>query len=162
MLDPGTLATIATFNLPPRQPTDVLNNPNIAGKGGVPKISWQVTDPTDHQHKPGQLDAGSGTTPTVLPGGYVTIADNANPVDVVVYRTAPHPFRRIRRHGKPRRIKLPREVCEVPVFEKDASATENSLIGAGRSIIVENNYGYQTPVDVTGGKLTTPGVARAR
>ena len=33
-------------------------------------------------------------------------------------------------------------VCVQPVFEQGASATDNSLIGAGRSLIVENNYGY--------------------
>jgi hypothetical protein len=34
----------------------------------------------------------------------------------------------------------------VPVFAKSASASENSLIGSGRSLSVENNYGYQGPV----------------
>ena len=28
------------------------------------------------------------------------------------------------------------------MFEKGASATENSLVNVGRSLIVENNYGY--------------------
>src|SRR4029434_11295114 len=84
--------------------------------------------------KPSQVDAGSGTTPTILPGGLVAITDNADPMNVVVYRTARH---------LPRR--LSRVVCEVPVFRKGASATENSLLGSGRSLIVENNYGYQDP-----------------
>jgi acetyltransferase-like isoleucine patch superfamily enzyme len=131
-----------------------------AGAGGVPRVVWRAPYPNSGEHKPGQLDAGSGTTPTVLPGGYVTIADNADPLDVVVYRTAVHPVRIVRRHHRRHRIKLRRQVCRVPVFGKGASATENSLIGAGRSIIVENNYGYQTPLDVALGKLTAPGVAR--
>ena len=83
----------------------------------------------------------------MLPGGYVAITDNADPMDVVVYRTAVHPER-------------PREVCAVPVFEKGASATENSLIGAGRSLVVENNYGYTGPDAVAAGGTTTPGFAR--
>ena len=37
----------------------------------------------------GQADAGSGTTPTIMNGGYVAITDNADPMNVVVYRTAP-------------------------------------------------------------------------
>lgn len=153
-----------------------------AGPDGAPEITWQVTYPNDGVQKPSELDAGSGTTPTVLPGGYVTIADNANPIDVAVYRTAVHPVRlvrgrsrivtrRVRVHGRwvkrrkrirgrLKRVKLPREVCQLPVFNKNASATENSLIGAGRSIIVENNYGYVTPLNVTGGALTEPGIAR--
>ena len=39
-------------------------------------------------------------------------------------------------------------------------ANENSLIGAGRSMIVENNYGYQRPASVEGGQVTTAGFAR--
>ena len=118
-----------------------------AGPGGRPRIGWRVTYPNSHVHKPGQVDAGTGTTPTVMPGGYVSITDNADPMDVVVYRTP------LKRNG-------PRLVCRVPVFRRGASATENSLIGAGRSMIVENNYGYQSPASVTGGKLTAPGVER--
>ena len=52
-------------------------------------------------------------------------------MDVVVYRTEDRLSR-----GQ-RRI-----VCQVPVFKKGASADENSLISMGRSLIVENNYGY--------------------
>ena len=47
-----------------------------------------------------------------------------------------------------------------PVFEKGASATDNSLIGAGRSLIVENNYGYTGPTSTQDGKTTTPGLER--
>lgn len=52
-----------------------------------------------------------------------------------------------------------REVCEVPVFEAGASATENSLIGVGKSLIVENNYGYYV-VTTMNGAVTSPGVTR--
>jgi hypothetical protein len=54
----------------------------------------------------------------------------------------------------------PRTVCVRPVFERGASATDNSLIGAGRSLIVENNYGYTGPTSTQGGKTTTPGLER--
>ncbi len=131
-----------------------------AGRGSAPRITWQIRYPNDGKRKPGELDAGTGTTPTVMPGGYVSIADDADPVDVVVYRTAARPSRQVRASGEVRRVGLPRRVCRVPVFARGASATENSLIGAGRSIIVENNYGYTGPASVSGGKVTAAGFAR--
>ena len=119
-----------------------------AGKDGRPKVVWSVRYRNSGIKKPGQVDDGTGTTPTVLPGGYVSITDNADPMNVVVYRTG------ARLHGKRR------TVCQVPVFKKGASATENSLIGAGRSLVVENNYGYQDPLGPNTGQPTEPGFAR--
>jgi hypothetical protein len=120
-----------------------------AGPGGRPRITWQVRYPNSLVHKAGQVDDGTGTTPTVMAGGYVNITDNADPMDVVVYRTAV----RLRPHQA-------RMVCRVPVFGRGSSATENSLIVAGRAMIVENNYGYVDPSSVGGGKLTAPGITR--
>ncbi len=116
---------------------------------GRPRVVWSAGYPNSGIVKPSQLNAGSGTTPTVMPGGYVAITDNADPMDVVVYRTAA----RLRRGQS-------RTVCSVPVFDAGASATENTLIGAGRSLFVENNYGYQDPFGDRAGTLTTPGFAR--
>ncbi len=121
----------------------------FSDEGGRPHIDWKVTYRNSGIHKPGQVDAGSGTTPTIMTGGYVAITDNADPMDVVVYRTA----NRLPRGQK-------RVVCTVPVFSKGASDTENSLIGSGRSLFVENNYGYQNPFGATGGAQTTGGFAR--
>jgi hypothetical protein len=120
-----------------------------AGSRGRPRITWQVRYPNSFIHKPGQVDDGTGTTPTVMAGGYVNITDNADPMDVVVYRTA------VRLHRNQART-----VCKVPVFARGSSANENSLIVAGRAMIVENNYGYVDPSSVSGGKLTAPGIAR--
>ena len=55
-----------------------------------------------------------------------------------------------------------RVVCEVPVFRKGASATENSLIGMGHSLVVENNYGYdlQKFNDVIAGGVPSAATAR--
>src|SRR5262249_50706375 len=90
----------------------------------TPAIVWRVTYKNSGIHKPGQVDAGTGTTPTIFHGGdYVVITDNADPMNVVVYRTA----RRARR-----------VVCQTPVFRHGAGATENSIIAAGRSLFVEN------------------------
>src|SRR5262249_13575326 len=79
---------------------------------------------------------------------YVAITDNADPMNVVVYRTAT-----TLAPGQSR------VVCETPVFDPGASATENSLIGVGNSLIVENNYGYQVTTTL-GGPVTSPGVSR--
>ena len=48
----------------------------------------------------------------------------------------------------------------MPAFAKSANATENSLIGSGRSLSVENNYGYQDPFGPHTGAITRPGFAR--
>src|SRR4029077_4822148 len=59
-----------------------------ADSKGAPQVSWRVVYPNSGIHKPGQSDAGSGTTPTLMGGGWVAITDNADPMDVVVYRRA--------------------------------------------------------------------------
>jgi outer membrane protein assembly factor BamB len=120
----------------------------FSARRGRPRIDWKVRYRNSGIVKPGQADAGSGTTPTIMRGGYVAITDNADPMNVVVYRKA----KRLR--GR-RRV-----VCHVPVFGTGAGATENSLITAGRSLFVENNYGYQDPFSTQSGALTEPGFAR--
>ena len=97
--------------------------------------------------KPSQVNAGSGTTPTLLGDEWLAITDNADPMNVVVYR-------------RKRDVVGSRLVCEQPVFGQGASATENSLIGAGRSLIVENNYGYTGPTTTSNGASTTAGLER--
>ena len=119
-----------------------------ANRAGRPRIVWSSGYPNSGIVKPSQVNAGSGTTPTLMTGGYVAITDNADPMNVVVFRTA----RRL--HGERRKV------CTQPVFGAGASATENSLITAGRSLIVENNYGYQNPFGPMTGALTEPGFAR--
>jgi hypothetical protein len=130
----------------------------VAGPGGSPRVSWQVSYPNDGVAKPGQLDAGTGTTP-VVDGPYVGINDNEDPMDVVIYRTALRPARWVRRHGHRRRVALRRMVCRVPVFHKGQSADENAMIAAGRSYLIENNYGYEGPQSVQTG-ATAAGFAR--
>src|SRR5205807_10499783 len=126
-----------------------------AGPAGVPKVVWQVTYPNSGESKPGQVDDGTGTTPTVMPGGFVNITDNADPMDIMVYRTAAHPFKSVRRHHHRRRVALPRQVCKVPIFSHGSSADENSIIAAGRSMIAQDNYGYTGPTAV-GAQVPTP------
>jgi hypothetical protein len=130
-----------------------------AGAGAAPKIVWHVTYPNSFEHKPGQVDDGTGTTPTVMAGGYVDITDNADPMDIVVYRTAQHPTQVVGTGRHRHRVTLPRMVCKVPIFSKGQSADENSIISAGRFMVAENNYGYNDPTSVQG-KVTAPGFVR--
>ncbi|MEA2398232.1 MAG: hypothetical protein QOK25_1788 [Thermoleophilaceae bacterium] len=117
------------------------------GPAGEPKVTWREVYPNSGIHKPGQADVGSGTTPTVMDSGLVAITDNADPMDVLVYRRG-------------RSVAGSRLVCKEPVFEQGASATDQSLVVAGRSIVTENNYGYSGPAATENGKTTSPGLER--
>lgn len=112
------------------------------GSDGAPEVSWRSTYANDGTSKPGQTEVGSGTTPTIT-GPYVAITDNADPIDVVVYRRA---------SGAP--------VCTQPVFKKGQSDTDQSLDAAGNSLIAENNYGYSSPLATEIGRSTAPGLER--
>lgn len=103
--------------------------------------------PNSGIHKPGQSGPGSGTTPDVIGSQYVAIADNADPLHVVVYRRA-------------KTVRGSRLVCAQPVFNPGAGATDNSLITADRSIVVENNYGYSGLTATMDGKTTEAGFER--
>jgi hypothetical protein len=118
-----------------------------AGADGTPAVTWRQEYPNSGVQKPGQVSPGSGTTPTLVGSEYVAITDNADPMNVVVYKRG-------------RTISGSRLACSEPVFQKGASATDNSLVGAGRSLIVENNYGYSGPTATTQGATTTPGLQR--
>ena len=113
---------------------------------GHPLVSWRVVYPNTGQRKPGQTQAGSGTTPTVMGTQYLSITDNADPMNVTVYR-------RGRESGGA-------QVCAVPVFDKGQSATDNSLIGTDTSMVVENNYGYAGPTTTENGGTVPGGVER--
>jgi hypothetical protein len=142
-----------------------------ANANGAPRVSWRVVYPNSGIHKPGQSDAGSGTTPTLMGRKWVAITDNADPMQVVVYRRAirlkgakpkKHKKRagRARRKSKAKRKAKARLVCSAQVFGKGAGSTDNSLIGTSRSLVVENNYGYRiSAADLTGGP-TVPGLTR--
>jgi hypothetical protein len=118
-----------------------------AAPDGTPRVTWREVYPNSGIHKPGQVDAGSGTTPTVQ-GPYVTITDNADPLDIVVYRRAKNIGAQ------------PRRVCVQPIFAPGAGSDENSIIGAGNTMIAENNYGYTGPTATNNGALTSPGIVR--
>jgi hypothetical protein len=120
-----------------------------ADAAGTPSVTWAIPYDRGTRKKPGQLSQGSGTSPTLIGERWIAIADNAEPRShVIVYD---------RRTGVPA---AEREHCSVPVLADGASATENSLVAAGSSVIIENNYGYAGPQSTMLGKTTTPGVSR--
>jgi len=111
----------------------------------TPGIVWRAAYDSGEGQKPGQLSAGSGTTPTVLPGGLVAITDNADPRMHVQFYDADDGTL----------------VCQSPVFRGDASASDNSLVAVGESsVVVENNYGYDGPWSTVLGRAPTGGLAR--
>jgi hypothetical protein len=81
----------------------------------------------------------------------VAITDNADPMNVLVLRRD----RRLKRTVR-------RRVCRVPVFERGASATDQSLIATPSLIVVENNYGYAGPAATEQGKTSSPGLVGIR
>jgi len=97
---------------------------------GAPAIGWRETYDRGTSRKLGQINQGSGTTPVIIGDRYVGITDNADDrVALLVYR---------REQG----FAGTRLICRVPLFTPGASAAENSPVGWGRSIIVENTFGY--------------------
>jgi hypothetical protein len=117
-----------------------------ADAAGAPKVTWRQSYPNIGEVKPGQTQKGSGTTPTLMGPDYVSITDNADPMNVVVYKRA-------------KSVTGSRLVCSQAVFRKGAGSTDNSLIGTANSMVVENNYGYTGPSSTVRGS-TEPGVER--
>lgn len=107
-----------------------------AGPGGVPVQDWrELYDRGTYQKPSGQLNWGSGTTPTLIGDDLVAITDNADDINVV------YMDRRVVPSG-------PRTLCAVPTFGAGVSASDNSLIGGELAdgsafAIVENNLGYK-------------------
>lgn len=106
--------------------TDHAQYAFVAGADGRPRQLWRAPYDRGSQRKVGSINQGSGTTPTLLGRDWITFADNADGrINVVVLR---------RTDGS--------AVCKLPVFAEGASATDNSMIGWGRTIVLENNAGY--------------------
>jgi hypothetical protein len=109
--------------------------------------TWRAVYDNIGVKKPGQTEIGSGTTPTLIGADLVAITDNADPMNIVVYKRGAD-------------VAGDRVVCKTPVFSKGASDTDQSLIATPTSIVVENNYGYANPAATENGKTTTPGLER--
>ncbi|RMD81022.1 MAG: hypothetical protein D6815_12825 [Candidatus Dadabacteria bacterium] len=118
------------------------------GRSGRPRTIWREPYQRATRPKRGSIDQGSGTTPTLLGRRYIVITDNADErIHLLVYD------RRLRATG-------PRLHCKVPLFQAGASATDNSAIAYGRSIIVENNAGYRNAIEQTDYRDVAGGIVR--
>ncbi|MCA9773026.1 MAG: hypothetical protein KC466_11505 [Myxococcales bacterium] len=112
----------------------------------APVFTWREAYDRGTSIKPGAINQGSGTTPTLLGDDLITIGDNADSqINLLVYK------RRDDAVG-------PRLVCAEPLFAPGASWSDNSFIGYDRSIIVENNYGSGNALEPYA--VTAPGVWR--
>lgn len=119
-----------------------------ADAAGRPAVTWREPYDAGTHVKQGQVDVGSGTTPTLMGSDYVTITDSGQPrMHVLVYRRAKH-------------VEGARLVCAEPVFRPGSASNENSLVATDTSIVVENNFGYGGYLETTHGRTTTPGLAR--
>lgn len=115
---------------------------------GAPEHTWREPYDRGSGPKPGAINQGSGTTPTLLgtANDLVAISDNADSqVNVLVYQRLDD-------------YVGDRLVCQVPVFEPELSVTDNSFIGYGDSLILENNFGYDGPFGDR--SLSQPGILR--
>lgn len=78
-----------------------------------------------------ETDTGSGTTPVLFGNKLIAFGDTADPrPNAVVYRLDDVPDDQ-------------RLVCKVPLFKPNRSVLENSFIGYGNSVVVENNKGFK-------------------
>jgi hypothetical protein len=119
-----------------------------ADSTGAPAVVWREPYDRGTRRKVGMINQGSGTTPTLLGEDLVAIADNAEPrIDVLVYRRGAD-------------VAGERLVCKQPMFPPDRSAVENTLVGVGRSLVVENNHGYDIFATMMFGRTASGGVAR--
>ncbi len=84
----------------------------------------------DRQIKPGHLNAGSGTTPTLMGDDYVIIGDNdTSYINVCVYSQ-----------------KTGELIFKHKLFDDLAGgAVENSIVAYNKSFVVTNQYGYTDP-----------------
>jgi hypothetical protein len=83
----------------------------------------------DRKVKPGHLNNGSGTTPTLVEDRFVAIVDNApGRVNLNVFRQEDGTL-----------------VSKLSLFEEGAGAVENSVVAYEDHLIVGNTYGYVDP-----------------
>ena len=146
--DDGSVATIA---LPPGE--RIANNISSAPSGtavasdhavylfgldgdGRPVQRWRQPYDRGPARRPGQLSWGTGSTPTFFGptdgADYVAVVDNADPeVHLVV----------IGAEG----ARAGERICAPAVLEMGGPGSENSPIGAGRTVVVASTYGYTYP-----------------
>ncbi len=122
------------------------------GKYGNPEVQWRTAYDRGTFAKPGEIDQGSGTTPTLLDvkdtkgkvHHLLGITDNADGrVNLLIID---------RDNGK--------VISKTPLFKDGESCTENSLIADGRSFMSENNYSPNGAGFLADDPESSPGVTR--
>lgn len=103
---------------------------------GRPVRRWRHAYDRGPARKPGQLSWGTGSTPTFFGptdgADYVAVVDNADPqVHLVVLHA----------DGDDAGA----QVCAPTVLAEGGPGSENSPIGAGRSVVIASTYGYPYP-----------------
>ncbi len=118
----------------------------------LPRYTWRTAYDRGTSLKPGAINQGSGTTPTLLDipmadgsvKKVVAITDNADKqVNIIIYN---------REDGK--------IIDQVPLFKEGESVSENSIVAFGRSFIIENNYSETGAGFLVTDPTSTPGVTR--
>lgn len=106
------------------------------GDAGEPEILWRHEYDRGSARNPGQLSWGTGSTPTFFGprtgSDYVAIVDNADEQVHLEVVQVEGPGA-----GTP--------VCSLGVLARGGPGSENSPIGAGRSVFVAGTYGYPYP-----------------
>ncbi|MBN1412842.1 MAG: hypothetical protein JW969_18520 [Spirochaetales bacterium] len=161
-VDPDT-SSVYTVNLP----SEEIQNAMAISEDGVfivsdhalyrfeidpislePRYTFRETYDRGTSVKPGSINRGSGTTPTLVGRDLVAITDNADErVNVLVYKRL-------------KEVKGSRLVLKQPVFDRGRSVSENSLIAYGLSLIVENNYLYSSGLPTDPDPRGHPGIVR--
>lgn len=130
----------------------------VRGSDSTPVVAWRQPYNRGTVTKPGQVNQGTGTTPTLLGRNddLLAFTDNADgAINLVVHR---------RIGDEATASNSP--ICTVPLFNDPVqslgngnyrSATDNSPIGYLDSLIVENTYGYTLP---TSADWAAPGLWR--
>ncbi len=119
-----------------------------AAPDGTPSVVWRETYDRGSGRKVGQINQGSGTTPTLVGDKYVTITDNAEPqMHLLVFHRA-------------EMVTGSRLYCHVALFEPGHSSAENNPIAFGESIIIENNADYDLFTKMRHGRVSAAGVSR--
>ena len=91
----------------------------------------------DRTIKPGHLNAGSGTTPTLMDDRFVAIADNdKDRVNLCIFNQDTGEL-----------------VSKLPLFDANGSAVENSAVAYEDTFVVANTYGFTDPFNIN----PTPG-----
>ena len=126
-------------------------------ENGLPYYTWRTPYDRGTTLKPGAINQGSGTTPTLLDVPILNkdgeeigvrklcaITDNADSrVNIVIYD------------------RLTGEVIDqVPLFTEGKSVSENSIVAYGRSFIIENNYSESGAGFLENNPTSEPGVTR--